>query len=89
MATVLITGANRGIGLALARTWAARGDTVIGTARNPEAATGLKALPQATVLAVDVADEASVMAAARAAGDRAIDIVICNAGRRMCSNCII
>lgn len=80
MATVLITGANRGIGLALARCYATRGDTVIGTARKPEAATGLKALPQATVLAVDVADEASVMAAARAAGDRAIDIVICNAG---------
>jgi NAD(P)-dependent dehydrogenase (short-subunit alcohol dehydrogenase family) len=80
MATVLITGANRGIGLALARHYAARGDTVIGTARKPEAATELKALPNVVVIGADVADEASVIAAAKAVGNRPIDIVICNAG---------
>ena len=35
MATVVITGANRGIGLELARLYAARGDTVIGAVREP------------------------------------------------------
>jgi len=34
MATVLITGANRGIGLALARRYAGRGDRVIGVCRH-------------------------------------------------------
>ena len=42
--TVLITGANRGIGLALAETFAANGFDVVGTARSPEKATELKAL---------------------------------------------
>ena len=36
-ATVLITGANRGIGLEYARQFEAKGYTVIGTARNPGA----------------------------------------------------
>ena len=34
MATILITGANRGIGLALVRAYLKRGDSVIGVCRN-------------------------------------------------------
>ena len=37
--TVFITGANRGIGLALAQNFTAAGFNVIGTARKPEQAT--------------------------------------------------
>ena len=46
--TVLITGANRGIGLEFARQYAARGWHVIGTARKPDEATELKALAAAS-----------------------------------------
>ena len=42
--TVLITGANRGIGLQLATNYAQRGWTVIATARKPKKATELNAL---------------------------------------------
>ena len=42
--TVLITGANRGLGLEFARKFQARGYRVIGTARDPAAAEELKAL---------------------------------------------
>ena len=37
--TVLVTGANRGIGLALAERFQRAGYTVIGTARSPDKAT--------------------------------------------------
>ena len=40
MKTVLITGANRGIGLAHARRFAERGATVYATARKPDEAEG-------------------------------------------------
>ena len=43
MATVLITGANRGVGLALARRYAARGDHVIALVREPATAENLRA----------------------------------------------
>ena len=44
MATVLITGANRGIGLELTRIYAARGDRVIASCRNPGKAGALEAI---------------------------------------------
>ncbi|MEM1036932.1 MAG: SDR family oxidoreductase [Pseudomonadota bacterium] len=81
MATVLITGANRGIGLELAKAYASQGDTVIATARKPEEAEALKATG-AEVHALDVASDDSVAAFAAAIDGRAIDLLINNAGFR-------
>lgn len=54
MATALITGAGRGLGLAIARAAAGRGLDVIGTVRNLDAATGLRALATESGARVDV-----------------------------------
>ena len=62
--TVLITGANRGLGLEFARQYAADGWRVIATARNPARADELKALA-VEVAPLDVADPASIDALAR------------------------
>ncbi|MFN3820517.1 SDR family oxidoreductase [Blastomonas sp.] len=79
MPTVLITGANRGLGLEFARQYAADGWTVIATARNPDAATELKATG-AEVHPFESADPASLDALQATLGDRAIDVLIANAG---------
>lgn len=77
--TVFITGANRGIGLSLARNFADAGFNVIGTARKPEQATDLKEAG-ARVEQLDVTDQASVDAMALRMADTPIDILINNAG---------
>ncbi len=77
--TVFITGANRGVGLALARNFSDAGFEVIGTARDPEEATELKETG-ARVEQLDVTDQASVDAMARRLADTPIDILINNAG---------
>lgn len=77
--TVLITGANRGLGLEFAQQYAAAGWDVIGTARRPEAATELNAL-DVRVLQLDVTDQASVARLAQDLGDLQIDLLINNAG---------
>jgi NAD(P)-dependent dehydrogenase (short-subunit alcohol dehydrogenase family) len=79
----LVTGANRGIGLGLARQLLSRGDTVDATVRDPDAAAQLRALAPATRLRIhtcDVGDAKSVEALGRALGDAALDAVINNAG---------
>ncbi len=82
MATYLVTGANRGIGLEFVRQLLARGDSVVAACRKPEAADGLKALAcdRLSVLALDVTDGASLAAAKAALGDRPLDGLINNAG---------
>ena len=75
MSSVLITGANRGIGRAIATEFARRGQRVVATARDPRTLTDLDVSQR---LALDVTDDASVATAVAAAGD--IDIVIANAG---------
>ncbi|MFF4594259.1 SDR family oxidoreductase [Amycolatopsis sp. NPDC001319] len=75
MSSVLITGASKGIGRAIAIELAGRGHRVIATARRPEA---LADLPVDQRLRLDVTDQESVDAAIREAGE--IDVVVSNAG---------
>ena len=75
MSSVLITGAKRGIGRAIAAEFTRRGHRVIATARDPRT---LADVDVSQRLALDVTDDASVTTAVAAAGD--IDIVIANAG---------
>lgn len=82
---VLLTGANRGLGLEFAKTLSARGDHVIATARDPEAASALQAVAanapgHVEVLPLDVTDDGSVAALAKALEGRALDLLIANAG---------
>ena len=77
--TVLITGANRGIGLELARQYSDAGWDVIGTARRPDAATELRELG-VHVVQLDVTNQDSVSQMAKKLGDQAIDLLINNAG---------
>jgi len=79
MPTTLITGANRGIGLALVREFQSKGHTVIATARDLAAAKDLKATG-AELHTLDVSDAASIKALAEALKGRPIDFLINNAG---------
>ncbi|MCC8362675.1 SDR family oxidoreductase [Lysobacter sp. A6] len=76
--TVLITGANRGIGLALTRHFIARGDRVIAVCRKSSDA--LDATGAQVEAGIDVTDEAAIGALAKRLGDTRIDILIPNAG---------
>lgn len=83
MTTVLITGANRGIGLEHARRFAAAGDTVFAACRAPGA--DLEALAKAhpdrvQTLAYDASNVNAGNALKAAVGDRPIDILLINAG---------
>ncbi|MEM1151283.1 MAG: SDR family oxidoreductase [Pseudomonadota bacterium] len=79
MPTTLITGANRGIGLALAQTFVSRGHDVIATARDPHSAADLKATG-ASVYRLDVTDHAAIAVLAKELDGTPIDILINNAG---------
>ncbi|MCE9592679.1 MAG: SDR family oxidoreductase [Planctomycetes bacterium] len=76
---MLVTGANRGLGLEFAKQYQAAGWNVIATAREPEKATELKALG-VRVEALDVANAKSVAALAERLKDQPIDLLINNAG---------
>jgi len=78
MATVFITGANRGIGLELSRQLRKRGDEVIAVCRrgSPE----LEALGVRLFENVDVTDSAALESVSRELGNKQIDILINNAG---------
>jgi NAD(P)-dependent dehydrogenase (short-subunit alcohol dehydrogenase family) len=72
--TVLVTGANRGLGRHFAEQLLARGAKVYAGARNPDSVD----LPGAIPIALDVTDSASIAAAVQATGD--ITVLINNAG---------
>lgn len=76
--TIVITGANRGIGFELARQAAARGDRVHALCRDP--ARMPSGSGAARVLQCDVTDEVSLRAAA-AEVPGPVDILVCNAGQ--------
>ncbi len=85
MASVLITGANRGIGYEFARSFADDGWHVHACCRNPDRAEGLKELIEGTVGAVtlhklDVTDGLKVASLARELADEPIDVLLNNAG---------
>ncbi len=85
MPTVLITGANRGIGLALARGYAAEGWRLHACCRNPDKAKDLKALKEGSgdrvaIHRLDVTEGLKVANLARELAEEAIDVLINNAG---------
>ncbi|TYZ60589.1 hypothetical protein PybrP1_004533 [[Pythium] brassicae (nom. inval.)] len=78
--TVLITGANRGIGLAFASHYSRLGWKVIASARSLDTADELKQLAPSQLLPLDTGDEQSILAAAEALKGEPIDLLINNAG---------
>ena len=85
---LLITGANRGIGLEMTRQAAARGDRVTAACRQPDAAEALQELAAAHagsihIIAMDVGSAESVAAAAQDKGgfEDGLDLVVANAGQ--------
>lgn len=86
MANVVITGANRGIGLALVKEYVAAGNRVYGLCRSPEQATDLAALAEVskgllTLHPLDMAAGPAVADAAQAAvGKAPVDVLLNVAG---------
>ena len=78
MATVLVTGANRGIGLALVRRFAGRGDQVIAVCRQPSAE--LKLGNVRVESEVDVTSDDAVAKLAKKVGTGSLDLLVLNAG---------
>ena len=77
--TYVITGCNRGLGLEFVRQLVARGEHVIGTARNPE---GLEGYTESGVKthALDVSNIESIERFSETMSGQAIDVLINNAG---------
>lgn len=76
--TIVITGANRGIGLELARTWKNRGDEVIAVCRQSSEA--LKALGVRIIEGIDVGRTDNIQQLRAALDDTRIDTLCNNAG---------
>jgi NAD(P)-dependent dehydrogenase (short-subunit alcohol dehydrogenase family) len=84
MAVVLITGANRGIGLALVKAYAGRRDKVFAAVRATSDRTELDAFVKTSkwveVIEMDVSDAAEIGRARRRLEAEPIDVLINNAG---------
>ena len=85
MKTVLITGANRGIGLEFSRQYAEDGWQVLACCRHPDTADALNKLAAQypaliKIYPLDVADHAQIERLAQTLSNEAIDLLINNAG---------
>ncbi len=83
--TVLVTGANRGLGLEFVRQYAEDGWRVLAACRAPDAAKELQELAsrhpeRIRILAIDVLNAAGVKKAAASLRDEPIDLLLNNAG---------
>ncbi len=76
--TVVITGANRGIGLAMAKHFKQQGDKVFALCR--QSSTELDALSVNIIQAVDVASDQGIETMKKALSAIDIDVLVCNAG---------
>lgn len=76
MATIVIAGANRGIGLELSRQYASEGHDVIRAMRGDDRADPIFG----TTMALDVSDDESVAKFAAGLDGRPVDLLIANAG---------
>lgn len=85
MANIVITGANRGIGLALVRNYVANGDRVYALCRNPDQASELNQIATSsagklTLHPIDMADGQSIDNITQALGDTPVDVLLNVAG---------
>ncbi len=85
MKTVLITGANRGLGLGFTRHYLESGWRVLAAARDPDASAELAELAARfgetlKLFQLELTSEPSITTAAAEIGDTALDLVINNAG---------
>ena len=85
MTSLLITGANRGIGFEFVRQYASEGARIFAACRNPAKADALRALADAsggkvTLHPLEVTDDDSINTLARELTGETIDILINNAG---------
>ena len=76
--TIVITGANRGIGLAMAKLWKARGERVIATCREPSRV--LQELGVEVIDGIDVSREDGVINLRSGLGNTKVDMLFNNAG---------
>jgi NAD(P)-dependent dehydrogenase (short-subunit alcohol dehydrogenase family) len=82
--TVLITGANRGIGLEFVRQYADKGWNVIATCRSPDKADDLNAIADAhsnvVIEQLDLLDHAGIDLLAKSYEGQSVDVLLNNAG---------
>jgi len=84
MPLAVVTGANRGVGLALVKRLRETGYEVAACCREPADADDLRAFAQAAggvaIHALDVTDDAAASGVAAGMADRSVDLLIANAG---------
>src|SRR5690554_1791388 len=76
--TVLITGASRGIGLALTQQYLQRGETVLAVCREPTEE--LKATKAEIISGIDISSDADIAKLKAAVGSRKLSLLMNNAG---------